>query len=148
MSFHSRALSLIILPIMVTACATSGKSTLTGMGVGAGLGAGVGALAEAGPGGQNRIRNVFIGATAGSVAGAGAGYLLHNSKENAEKDAYEKGKKEGSRWQDSGSSGANQPTLIPAKVDARFVDDSVRGNVFVPAHFEYVIIEPARWSRE
>ncbi len=39
-----------------------------------------------------------------------------------------------------------QPVLVPPKVDARFVDDQVRGNVFVPGHFEYQV-RPARWKR-
>ena len=66
--------------------------------------------------------------------------------EKGEREGFEKGKAESGK---SNSVNANlgKPTLIPAKVESRFVDDQVRGNVFVPAHVEYIIVEPARWTR-
>ena len=131
----------------LSACATGGKSTLLGTGVGAGVGAGIGALADPGPKGEGRIRNVFIGAAAGSLIGAGAGYLGHELVESKEKAAYEKGKKDSEKSQSVSDSGSAAPVLLPPRVESRFVEEQVRGNVFVPAHFEYVIVEPARWSR-
>lgn len=145
---YTSLLSLPILAFLAQACATSGSSTLTGSAIGAGFGAGVGALADPGDKGRNRIRNVFIGATAGSLVGAGTGLLAHNVVEDNEKDAFEKGKSVGQKNASQASAnGPTQPTLLPPRIESRFVDDSVRGNVFVPAHFEYVIVEPARWSR-
>lgn len=128
-------------------CATSGKSTLLGSGVGAGVGAGIGAMVDPGPKGEGRIRNVFIGAAAGSLIGAGAGYVAHDFVEGREKDAYKKGKNDGSKGQATSSGVPGAPVLLPPRIEARFVDEQVRGNTFVPAHFEYVIVEPARWER-
>ena len=128
-------------------CATSGKSTLFGSGVGAGLGAGIGAMVDPGPKGAGRIRNVFIGATAGSLLGGATGYLAHESIEQREKDAFEKGKDDGKKAAAESMGNDGQPTLLPARVEPKFVDDQIRGNVFIPKHFEYRIVEPARWSR-
>jgi len=103
-------------------------------------------MVNPGPKGEGRIRNVFIGAAAGSLLGAGIGNLAHEGIEGREMSAYEKGKKEGNQAQaSSGTDGA--PVLLPPRVEARFVDEQVRGSVYIPAHFEYVIVEPARWSK-
>ena len=134
--------------VILTSCATGGKSTLLGAGVGTGVGAGIGAMVDPGPGAEGRIRNVFIGATAGSLIGAGAGYLAHKGIEDRESAAYEKGKKESSKSAQASTDGVpGAPVLLPPRVESRFVDEQIRGNVFVPAHFEYMIVEPARWSR-
>lgn len=126
----------------LTGCATSGSSTLLGSGIGAGLGAALGAAVDPGPKAEGRIRNVFIGAAAGSLLGGATALLTHNAIEAKADEAFEKGKKEGQK-----TTPADGPELLPAKVEARFVEETVRGSVFVPAHFEYVIVEPARWSK-
>ena len=136
----------ILLVTAVSGCATSGRSTLLGAGAGAGMGAGIGAMVDPGPKGGGRIRNVFIGATAGSLIGAGVGYLAHEELEDRDKAAYEKGKKEAEKSIPV-PAGGGAPVLLPARVESRFVDEQVRGSVYVPAHFEYVIVEPARWSK-
>ena len=140
--------AVLVSGFLLGGCATGGKSTLFGAGVGAGVGAGIGAMVDPGPKGEGRIRNVFIGAAAGSLIGAGTGYLAHGGVESREKNAFEKGKKEGKKTPSEYVGGApGEPTLLPPRVEARFVDEQVRGNIYVPAHFEYVIVEPARWSK-
>ena len=130
----------------LTACASSTKSTLFGAGAGAAAGGAIGALIDPGPKGQGRIKNAYVGAAAGAVLGGAAGFLVHDSIEARESAAREKAKSEGMlKAVQSGANGA-PPNLVPAKVEIRFVEDQVKGNVFVPAHFEYVILEPARWS--
>jgi len=121
--------------------ATSGKSTLLGNSIGAGIGAGIGAMVDPGPKGEGRIRNVFVGAAAGSLIGAGAGYFEHSLLENRENEAYEKGQKEGLKESVGSGTGGKSPVLIPPRIESRFVDEQVRGNVYVPPHFEYVIVE-------
>ena len=148
MRMFTFAIAIIGSSLIFGGCATGGKSTLFGAGVGAGMGAGIGAMVNPGPKGEGRIRNVFIGAAAGSLIGAGTGYLAHGGIESREKESFEKGKKEGKKVPSDYMGGApGEPTLLPPRVEARFVDEQVRGNIFVPAHFEYVIVEPARWSR-
>jgi len=130
----------------VTACASKGKSMLFGAGTGAAAGGAIGALVDPGPSGRGRIKNAYVGAAAGAVLGGAAGLLVHDSMESREAAAREKARSDGMlKAVQSGSAGA-PPNLVPAKVEVRFVEDQVKGNVFVPAHFEYVILEPARWS--
>ncbi|MBI4402663.1 MAG: hypothetical protein HY537_00800 [Deltaproteobacteria bacterium] len=127
---------------VLTSCATSGKATLLGMGIGAGTGAAIGAFADPGPKGRGRIQNVFIGAAAGGLLGAVTGYFAHETGHKSEK-----GKKDVEKITSSFTGEPGQPVLLPPRVEARFVDDQIRGNVFVPGHFEYFIIENAKWAR-
>lgn len=146
-----RVLSIAVLSFvflaLVSGCSTSGRSAFFGAGLGSLAGAGVGALADPGPKGRGRIRNVFIGAAAGSLAGAGAGLLIHEMGENKEKAGYEKAKSENDKKASQYAAASGEPVLIPARVESIFVDDQVRGTTFVPAHFEYRIVEPAKWQR-
>lgn len=131
----------------LSGCASSGKATLLGAGTGAVAGASVGAAVNAGPAGKNRIRNVFIGATVGSMVGAGIGYAAHEGVEMEKRSAFERGKDAQKKEPQPLTGSSEEPTLIPARVEARWVDEQVRGSVYIPAHFEYRIVEPARWSK-
>ena len=130
----------------ITACASKGRSTLLGAGTGAAAGGAIGALVDPGPSGRGRIKNAYVGAAAGAVLGGAAGFIIQDSIDSKEAAAREKAKSDGMlKAMQSGGSGSS-PNLVPAKVEVRFVEDQIKGNVFVPAHFEYVILEPARWS--
>lgn len=132
--------------LLMSGCASSSKSMLFGAGTGAAAGAGIGALVDPGPKGHGRIKNAYVGAAAGAVLGGAAGYLIHDAAEAKTSLAFEKGRSEGLLKASQNSESGSPPNLVPAKVEVRFVDDQVKGNVFVPAHFEYVILEPARWN--
>jgi PPE-repeat protein len=136
----------ICLSLFVSGCASTGKATLLGSGIGAAVGAGAGLAAYPGKKGQFTARNVIVGGALGGLLGAGAGFIAHELVEKGEREGFEKGKAESGKA-NSVSANLGKPTLIPAKVESRFVDDQVRGNVFVPAHVEYIIVEPARWTR-
>jgi hypothetical protein len=127
-------------------CATSTKSTLFGAGVGAAAGGGIGALVDPGDKGRGRIKNAYVGAAAGAILGGAGGYLIHETMEAKEQASYEKGKADGRTALVNSGSGSNPPNLIPPRVEVRFVDDQTKGNTYVPAHFEYVIVEPAKWN--
>lgn len=134
--------------LVLSGCATTGKSIGAGGVGGATLGAGVGALADPGPDGENRVRNILIGTAAGGAVGAGAGYLVDRYVKEGEDEAYKKGKGDVQKeiFDQTSSSNAAQPRLIPPRTEARWIPDQVRGNIFVPGHFEYVIIEGAKWE--
>ena len=136
--------------ILSTGCSTTGKSIGAGALSGGVLGAGVGALADPGNAGENRFRNVVIGTAVGSAVGAGTGFMADQYAKNEKVDAYEKGKKDAEEAVNARlkSSQSKQPRLLPAKTEAHWVNDSIRSNVFIPGHFEYQIIEPARWTTE
>ncbi|MGZ6311230.1 MAG: hypothetical protein ACXWOH_11390 [Bdellovibrionota bacterium] len=126
------------------------RSVGLGAGIGSAAGAGVGAIADPGPDGSNRIRNVVIGTAVGGALGAGAGFLLDRNAQSDRSSSFEQGKKAGieSVESEANSPGASTPRLIPAKTEARWVPDQVRGNTFVPGHFEYLITEGARWETQ
>lgn len=134
------------LATQIAACASTGKSVLFGAGTGAAAGGAIGALVDPGPSGRGRIKNAYVGAAAGAVLGGAAGLLVHDTIESREAAAREKAKSDGMLKAIQGGGSGSPPNLVPAKVEIRFVEDQVKGNVFVPAHFEYVILEPARWS--
>ena len=144
--------SLLLLMLTIgnlTGCATTGKSIGLGAAGGAAFGAGVGALADPGPKGRNRIRNVLIGAGIGAAAGAGAGLLVQKGNEASESEGFDKGKLAAQKEKEAQANSLDPqaPKLIPARTEARWVPDVVRGNTFIPAHFEYQIVEGARWDR-
>lgn len=134
------------LGLMVQGCASTGRATLLGAGIGATAGSGVGMLADPGKKGQNRARNVIIGGALGGLLGAGAGYVTQELVEKGQNEAYARGKEDAQK-KSGGTSATGTPVLIPPRVESRFVDDVVKGSTFVPAHVEYQIVEPARWSR-
>jgi hypothetical protein len=143
-----REVALPVLLLILSGCATTGGSVAAGSAGGAALGAGVGALADPGPNGANRIRNVLIGSGVGAIVGAGAGLLLHQSNASSENEGYQKGKEAGQKEIEAqaNSPDGHPPKLIPAKTEAHWIPDLVRGNTFVPGHFEYQISQGARWS--
>ena len=129
-------------------CATTEKSVTTGALVGGAVGATAGALADPGQGGSNRFRNVMIGTAIGGALGAGTGLLIDSGTKDEKKSSYEKGKRDAAQEisaHPQGPSGA-QPMLVPAKTEARWMPDQVHGSTFVPAHFEYQILENAHWE--
>ena len=115
---------------------------------GAAAGAGIGLMADPGEEGENRVRNVVIGSAIGGVLGAGAGYLGDRLVKDREKESYEKGKSESKKDTENqiGTGMPGQPQLLPARTEAKWVPDQVRGSTFVPGHFEYMIIEGAKWQ--
>ena len=141
--------ALLILSLMVaTSCATPGKSVGAGATAGGIVGAGVGALADPGDHGQNRFRNVVIGTAAGTVIGAGAGFAMDRYVEGERQAAAQGEKEEATRTAaaHAATSAGMAPRLIPARTEARWVPDQVRGSTFIPGHFEYVIVQGARWE--
>jgi phage tail tape-measure protein len=140
--------TLFIVMVLSAGCATTGKSVGTGAVIGGVAGATAGALADPGDGGQNRLRNVVIGSAIGGALGAGAGWMLHQEGKDGRQESYEKGKSDAklelSNSYDASSGG--QPKLVQPKTEAHWVPDQIRGNTFVPAHFEYVIIQSAHWE--
>lgn len=128
-------------------CATSGEAVGLGTGVGALVGGGVGAMADPGGTEKGRIRNIAIGTGAGAIVGAGAGYGAQKIVESREEKAFDKGRSDGKRLVTEYSAPGDEPQLLGPRVEAIYIDDQVRGNVFIPAHVEYRIVEPARWQK-
>ena len=134
-------ITLLACVLMVCGCSTPGKATLLGAGVGTAAGAGVGAIAGGSAG------NIIVGGALGGLLGASAGYIANDLSDKSNKEAFDRGKEASNQRASSYLGSPGQPTLVPPRIETRFVDDQVRGNTFVPAHVEYIITSPARWSR-
>jgi hypothetical protein len=124
-------------------CATQSKSMALGGAVGMGTGAAIGGIADAGTNGQYRTRNVIIGSALGGVAGLVTGSAIHSSVESQRKEAFEDGKKQGRP-----SIPGERPELSEPKVEAYWMEGKVSGNRYIDSHWEYQIVEPARWERK
>jgi hypothetical protein len=136
-------LNLTIILAASYGCATQGKSLAFGGAVGAGSGAIIGGIADPGKDGQYRTRNVIIGSAIGGVAGMATAALVHSRTENKTRVAYEEGRLDSEKKQ---MASGTMPSLKNPKVEARWVDGKITGNRYVEGHFEYVIVEPARWE--
>jgi len=133
--------------IALCSCSTPFKSSMLGSGIGALAGGAVGAIANGGYHGANRPQNMALGASVGLLVGASLGYLSHQYVEGREQDLQENGKNGTSATPFYPGTNPNEPMLNPPKIESRYVEDQVRGNVYVPAHWEYQIVEPAKWSK-
>ena len=139
---------LLVSMVSLFGCSSVSKTTALGGGVGSGIGGLVGAIADPGPRGANRVRNVLIGSAVGGAIGTGSGYLLGKKLENDRDEEYRRGKSETSKdiSMAANMSDGRKPKLLAPRTEARWVPDQVRGSTFVPGHFEYVILEGARWE--
>jgi len=140
---------LLITILSISGCATSGQTTLLGLGIGTVVGGSMGALAPSGPKGRLRSRNTFIGTTIGAIVGAAIAYIVRPKEEKStEKAELISDKKTMDLFRPKYTGDKNEPTLLEPRVETRYIDDQVRGNVFVPGHLEYQIVEPAQWRKE
>lgn len=131
----------LLLGILAGGCSTQGKSTGLGAGLGAGLGMGIGAIADPNAEGEYRTRNVIIGGALGGIIGAATGSAIYTSQEKARAEGIKTG-----QFTNVTPTPGSQPLLSLPKVESRWVEPKVVGNRFVEGHFEYVIIEPAKWE--
>jgi hypothetical protein len=127
--------------LLLTGCATQNKSVGLGAGIGAGTGALIGGIADPGKNGEYRTRNVIVGAALGGMTGMVAGSLIHSKTENAKREAFLEGQKNG-----QAPVPGNQPNLSTPKVETHWIEGKVQGNRYIEGHFEYVIVEPVRWD--
>lgn len=137
---HRKSLVALCVSTLLSGCATENKSVGAGAGFGALGGAAIGGIVDPGKNGEYRTRNVIVGGMLGAMTGAVTGSLIHKKMEAAKKEAYEKG--QGSPKNDS----ANPPKLSEPKVEAHWMEGRAQGNRWIDGHWEYVILEPARWT--
>ncbi len=131
----------------LTGCASLERSTWLGYGVGTGVGAGLGIAINSNEPPQRRTQGALIGAVAGGLVGALIGY--QGFKDKQKKEALALGDLSASSAEMFGgaNSSGNRPKLKPAQIKVRYVEDQIKDGTFVPAHFEYLISEPARWEQ-
>jgi hypothetical protein len=139
--YYFAFIQLVVISLAMTGCATQNKSVGLGAAIGSGTGAVLGGIADPGKNGELRTRNVIVGAALGGMAGMVAGSVLHDHIEDEKKEAYQKG-----RASSPPLTAGALPTLKNARVESHWVEGKASGNRYIEGHFEYVIIEPARWE--
>jgi hypothetical protein len=143
------AISSLALSSIISGCSSLGKSTAAGAGVGVTAGGFVGNML---PGdSSSRPNHIIIGAATGAAVGALSGALIHKSMEESEREGFEKGKTEGSKNTGRGTlvasgSGSGNRKYVAPKVERRWIEDEIRGNILVEAHYEQVIVEEGHWE--
>lgn len=137
----------LTLSLLLSGCATVEKSTLLGGVIGSFVGGSLGSLANQDRGAEQRATGLLVGAAAGGALGALIG---NQSYKDQEKKKIPSGVTYGASNLEmfgSGNEKEKGPKLRPAQVRVRYVEDQVKDGVFIPAHFEYEIAEPARWEK-
>ncbi|MDZ4660166.1 MAG: hypothetical protein SGJ18_00970 [Pseudomonadota bacterium] len=139
--YYFALIYLIAFSLAIVGCATQSKSIGFGGAIGAGGGAMLGGIADPGKNGEYRTRNVIVGAALGGMAGMVAGSVIHENTEKQKQEAFAKGQASAPK-----KSQGEMPSLKNPKVEARWVDAKSAGNRYIEGHWEYIIIEPARWN--
>jgi hypothetical protein len=142
-SIKKWALICAVTAIGATGCATQGRTVALGGGIGVGAGAIAGGLADPGKDGQYRTRNVLIGSAIGGAAGALSGALIHDAVEERKREAHKEGEVTGKA---QAPEPGTPPSLKDPQVEAHWIEPRVAGNRYIDGHFEYVIVNPARWE--
>jgi hypothetical protein len=141
-------LFILSMSLMHTGCATSGKSALLGAGIGATAGATLGVLANQNDPPGKRTQGALIGAGLGGLFGALMGHGAYKEQQKkAQADMFDVNSGPGLEVFGSAGENGNRPILKPARVRVRYVEDQIKDGTFVPAHFEYEIVEPARFEK-
>lgn len=137
----------LTLLFLLSGCATVEKSTLLGGVIGSVVGGSIGSLASQNGDSQQRTTGLLVGAAAGGALGALIGNQSYKEQEKKKLEANMNYGAPNLEMFGSGSDKDKGPKLRPAQVRVRYVEDQVKDGVFVPAHFEYEIAEPARWEK-
>ena len=126
--------SVLIYSISLSSCATSGDSTLLGLGIGTVVGGGIGATMGAND--HNEARAGAVGAAVGAAIGGLAGYLTHKQDEE---------RKRAMQIGNAGDAEGN-PALTKPVVKRIWVDDKIEGDRLIRGHWIYVIDRQSTWT--
>lgn len=137
----------LTLSLFLCGCATSGKSKLLGSVIGSFVGGSLGSFANQNADPSQRTTGILVGAAAGGALGALIGSEAHKDQEKKKTLSSPIYGAPNMEMFGSGNEKEKGPKLRPAQVRVRYVEDQVKDGVFIPAHFEYEISEPARWEK-
>ncbi len=121
------------------------------LGAGAAAGGAVGAAASwnysKGSSAQ-RAKNVVIGTALGAGVGAIAGHAIHKSQEKKIQAAIEESQRKAGRAPQGyygDPAGLANGRWEPAKLERRYLEGYVDGNIYHEPHFVWVLIEPGKF---
>lgn len=124
--------AVLMLPLILNACATASKSVLLGAAIGGTAGGAIG---------QHNSQN-SEGAAIGALIGASIGSLIGYSSfsEKQKKEANAKPKIE--TFEDLA------PSLTKPRVRSYMVPDSIEGNKYIKSHRVFILEDPGSWSKD
>ncbi len=123
----------LMIPLLLSGCASIGKTTLFGVGIGGAVGTGFGLAANSG------VSSALIGLGIGAAVGAGMGYLGHKDKE--EKDALM------TAFLKKKSTKEEYPTLRAPEASCTRVGEKIEGSRYIGPHIVCDIEKQAVWGR-
>ena len=141
--YYFALVQITALSLVISGCATQSKSIGLGGAIGSGTGAVLGGIADPGKNGEYRTRNVVVGAALGGMAGMVTASLVHENTEQQKEEAFRKGQASATP-----PKSGNMPNLKNPQVETHWVEGKVVGNRYIEGHFEYVIVQPARWDAQ
>lgn len=124
--------AVLMLPLILNACATASGSVLLGAAVGGTAGGVIG---------QSDSRNATgtaIGALIGAGLGSLIGYAAYSDKQK--KDSSVKPKTEDAL--------DLTPSLTKPRVRSYMVPDSIEGNKYIKSHRVFILEDPGSWSKD
>ncbi len=119
----------LILPLMLNACATASGSLLLGAAIGGSAGGAIG---------QSDSGNAAIGALIGASIGSLIGYAAYSDKQK--KETIVKPKTEEAL--------DLTPSLTKPRVRSYMVPDSIEGNKYIKSHRVFILEDPGSWSKD
>jgi hypothetical protein len=121
----------MLLPLFLSACATSTHSALFGAAVGGGIGGGIGQLES------KNFRGTASGMLIGASLGGLVGFLAHKDQAKTTPEAPKSAEPTSDEF----------PALTKPKLRSMWVPDTIEGNKYIKGHFIYVIEDPGTWSK-
>lgn len=123
--------ALLMMPLLLNACATATRSSILGAAIGGAAGGLVGQAQS-----QNS-QGTVTGAVIGAGLGGLIGFLSHKEK-----------KESGAKTDTSNKVEDEFPSLIRPKLRSMWVPDTIEGNKYIKGHFIYIIEDAGSWSKD
>lgn len=124
--------AILMLPLILNACATASKSVLLGAAIGGTAGGAIGQADSRNSGGT------AVGALIGAGIGSLIGYAAYSDKQK--KEASAKPKIENAE--------DLTPSLTKPRVRSYMVPDSIEGNKYIKSHRVFILEDPGSWSKD
>ncbi len=122
----------LMLPLILNACATASKSVLLGAAIGGTAGGAIGQSSS-----QNST-GTAVGALIGAGIGSLIGYAAYTGKEKKEANAKSKPENPEDLF----------PQLTKPRVRSYIVPDTIEGNKYIKSHRVFILEDPGAWSKD
>lgn len=123
---------ILMLPLILNACATAKKSTLLGAAIGGAIGGGMGQAHS------KNSQGTVVGALIGAGLGSLIGYFGYSEKKKKELKTGPKSKEEENLI----------PSITKPRIRSYIVPDTIEGNKYIKSHRIFILENPGAWSQD